>query len=160
VGRFGRPHGIKGLITVHAFTEPRDNILQYPDWHMLIKGSAQSLKINHIESNNKHILASVSGYDTRETVALLTNVDIVVDKKHLPALADDEFYWHELIGMQVTNKAGVDLGLVTEILETGTNDVLVVEGVKKHLIPYLPDRHVISIDKIQSRILVDWDEDF
>jgi len=160
VGRFGRAHGIKGLIVVHAFTDPRDNILNYPDWHGLIKGIAQPLKINHIESNNKHILVSVDGYDTRETVALLTNIDIVVDKKHLPALPEDEFYWHELVGMSVINKDGINLGLVTDILATGANDVLAVVGTKKYLIPYLRDRYVMSIDKTQSQIVVDWDEDF
>ncbi|WED42526.1 ribosome maturation factor RimM [Legionella cardiaca] len=160
IGRFGRPHGIKGFVTVHSFTEPRDNILRYTDWHAYINKQWQPLKLLHVEMNEKSILAQVEGYNEREQVAALTNVDIAVSREQLPILAEGEYYWHDLIGMQVVNQQGVLLGEVVEIMPTGANDVLVIEGEKRHLVPYLPGQFVADINSSQRIITVDWDADF
>lgn len=160
VGRFGRPHGIKGLITIHSFTEPHDNILRYTDWHAFIANQWKPLKILHIEVTNKSILAQIEGYSEREQVAFLTNVEIAISRSQLPSLVEGEYYWHELVGMQVINQQGQSFGKVTEIMPTGANDVLVVDGEKRHLIPYLPGQFVIEVDKSQNLIRVDWDLEF
>lgn len=160
VGRFGRPHGIKGLVTVISFTEPKDNLLQYARWHAKIKNQWQPINLLQLETNNKHILARVEGYDERESAALLTNIDIAIDKAQFPALKPGEYYWHELEGMQVFTKQGDLLGTVTEILPTGANDVLVVVGERRHLIPYLLDKVILDINNSRREITVDWDMDF
>lgn len=160
VGRFGRPHGIKGLITVVSFTEPRDNILRYPVWYAYINYQWQPLKLLRLEMNNKFILAHVDGYLERDEAAHLTNVDIAIKREQLPALEQGEYYWHQLVGMQVVNQNGDMLGTVTEIMPTGSNDVLVVVGEKRHLIPYLPGKCVIEVNDSQRVITVDWDADF
>lgn len=160
IGRFGRAHGIKGLITVHSFTDPRDNILRYTDWHAYIDHQWKLLKILHLEVRDKAILAHIEGYHEREQVARLTNAEIAVSQDQLPALQPGEYYWHELIGMQVINQQGQLLGQLIEMLPTGANDVLVVQGEKKHLIPYLPGRFVIDVNVSQRLITVDWDVDF
>jgi len=160
VGRFGRPHGIKGFITVHSFTEPRDNILQYTNWHAVLKQQRQPLDLLQIETNDKGILVQVAGYPEREQVANLTNLDIAVSAVQLPSLQPGDYYWHELIGMEVISAQGSTLGKVIEILSTGSNDVLVIEGIKRHLIPYLPGRFVLEVNKEQKLIKVDWDMDF
>lgn len=161
VGRFGRAHGIKGFITVYSFTEPRDNILRYTDWHARIANQWQPLKIVHLEINNKLILAQIEGYREREQVAGLTNVEIAVSRTQLPALEPGEYYWHELVGMQVINQQGQSFGKVIEILPTGANDVLVVQGEeKRHLIPYLLGQYVIEVNPSERLIKVDWELDF
>ena len=85
----------------------------------------------------------------------------------LPDLAEDEFYWRELIGLSVTNESGYSMGQVTDILETGSNDVLVVKakpndafGKNERLIPFLTDQVVKAIDKEAKVITVDWDPGF
>lgn len=160
VGRFGRPHGVKGFITVHSFTEPRENILKYPKWRAKINNQWQHLEIAHAEVNHKAILAKVDGYQDRESVSRLTNVEIAVSTDTLPDLDDGEYYWFELIGMKVMNQQGVSFGSVREILSTGAHDVLVVHGEHKHLIPYVYDKFIISINKQEGMITVDWDENF
>lgn len=160
IGRFGKVHGIKGLITVISFAEPRDNILNYTHWHARINHQWQPLDITHVDVTNKHILVQIKGFSEREQVASLTNIDIGIRKEQLPDLATGEYYWHQLCGMQVVNQQGDTLGTVLEILPTGANDVLVVEGDKRHLIPYLPGRYVISVDPGKGQIVVDWDPDF
>lgn len=160
VGRFGRAHGIRGFVTVHSFTEPRDNILRYTDWHAYISQQWQPLNILHIEVNDKFILAQVEGYSEREQVANLTNIDIAISRVQLPSLKPGEYYWHELVGMDVVNLQGVSFGKVKEIMPTGANDVLVVEGTKRYLIPYLPGKFIADINPSQHLIRVDWDADF
>lgn len=160
IGRFGRAHGIKGYITVHSFTEPRDNILRYTDWHAYIDNQWRPFKVLHLEIHDKVILAQVEGYREREQVARLTNVEIAVSRTQLPALEPGEYYWHELIGMEVINHQGQVLGNVIEMLPTGANDVLVVQGEKRHLIPYLPGQFVIDVNASRRLITVDWDMDF
>ncbi len=160
VGRFGRPHGIKGLITIISFTEPRDNILRYSEWYANIHQQWQPLKLLHLEMNNKFILAEVDGYIEREEVARLTNVDIAIKREQLPELQQGEYYWHQLVGMQVVTPIGVVFGTVTEIIPTGSNDVLVVVGEKRHLIPYLMGRCILEINDSQRVITADWDVDF
>lgn len=157
VGRFGKPHGIKGFVTVHSFTHPRENILEYADWHAVIKGNYQPIKLSHVESTHKSIIAQVIGYPDRDMVAQLTNIEIAVDAAQFATLNDGEYYWHELIGMQVINQRDENVGAVKELLSTGSNDVLVVEGEKRTLIPWLLDQFVISVDTDKRVIRVDWD---
>ncbi len=160
VGCFGRTHGIKGLITVHSFTEPRDNILRYSDWHIMVVDQWQPIKLLHIETQNKGILARLEGYDSREQVSALTNKKIAINREQFPLLSPGEYYWHELIGMEVVNLQGLHFGRVSDIMATGANDVLVVEGERQRLIPYLPEQFISEINTQQRLITVDWDADF
>lgn len=160
IGRFGRPHGIKGYITVVSFTEPRENILNYRHWHVGFNDQWQPLNVLETKVNNKFILALVEGYTEREQVARLTNIEIAVKREQLPKLKPDEYYWNQLIGMNVVNQQAEALGVVTEIMPTGSNDVLIVEGERRHLIPFLLDEVIINIDPELHLISVDWDSDF
>jgi 16S rRNA processing protein RimM len=160
VGRFGKVHGIKGLISVISFTEPRENILGYAQWHIKKNGQWQPVKRLTDEVTQKHILAQVEGYDIREDVASLTNFEIAVRRETLPTLALNEYYWHELVGMTVVHVNGGLFGQVHEIMATGSNDVFIVQGERRYLIPYLIDDVVVDIDKEKRQITVNWDLDF
>ncbi|KTD62526.1 16S rRNA-processing protein RimM [Legionella spiritensis] len=160
IGRFGRTHGVKGFITIHSFTVPRDNILSYTQWHALIDKRWQPINALRVNSTDKHILALIEGFADRDQAARLTNVDIAVSRDQLPELEPGDYYWHELTGMTVVNRQGFQFGIVSDIMPTGSNDVLVVEGDKRYLIPYLPGRFVIQVDKEGRRITVDWDTEF
>ena len=160
MGRFGRPHGIKGFVTVISFTDPRDNLLNYTHWHAWISHQWQPIQLLQLDVTHKHLLALVEGYETRETVARLTKVYIAIVRSAMPQLPPGDYYWHQLIGMSVMNLQHNELGTVTDLLSTGAHDVLVVEGEKRHLIPYLPGRHVVSVNDPERLITVDWDADF
>ncbi|MFC3908673.1 ribosome maturation factor RimM [Legionella dresdenensis] len=160
IGRFGKVHGIKGFVTVHSFTEPRDNILRYSEWYAFINKQWQVLNLQRVDVTDKHILALIEGFDEREEATKLTNVEIAVPREHLPELEPGEYYWHQLIGLRVCNLQNEELGEVVDMLATGSNDVLVVEGKKRHLIPYLPDQVVTNVDIDNRLITVDWDADF
>lgn len=160
IGHFGRPYGIKGFVTVHSSTDPRDNILSYTDWHVFLNNTWQPVKLLAVESHHKAIVALVEGYPEREIAAQLTGAQIAVHKEQLAQLKPGEYYWHQLIGMNVIGQQGEAFGKVVDVLATGSNDVLVVEGEKRHLIPYLPGQFVLDVNLSQQVITVDWDMDF
>ena len=112
------------------------------------------------EITHKHILTRIEGYAEREDVAGLTNLDIAVRREELPDLDPGEHYWHQLIGMTVMTRDGSVFGTVREIMATGSNDVLVVVGERRYLIPYLPDVVILDVDTLKYQITVDWDLDF
>jgi 16S rRNA processing protein RimM len=156
VGRFGRVHGVRGDIHVISFTEPSTNILDYSPWLIEKAGQWQPIAIASTRLHNQDIIAHIKNCDDRELAKRYTNIDIAVPIEALPKLAEQEYYWSELIGLRVIDKDGKDLGEVTEILETGANDVLVVKGETEHLIPYTKDV-VLNIDINANQIKVDWE---
>ena len=160
VGRFGRPHGLKGYISVYSSTEPSGNILSYPDWYVFINGHWTLLKRLSVEEHTRFIVALIDGYSKREQVAQLTNLDIAIQSSQLPELESGEFYWRQLIGMTVMNTKGLLLGSVTEIIATGSNDVLVVTGESRYLIPYRYGVVVLDISEDKRHITVDWDSEY
>jgi 16S rRNA processing protein RimM len=91
----------------------------------------------------------------------LVSSEIAIDRGQLPVAKEGEFYWHDLINMQVINQQDEMLGVVTELLETGANDVLVVEADKqRYLIPYVRDVYIKDVDIELGVIRVDWQSDY
>lgn len=160
LGKLGRPHGLKGLIRVISFTEPEVSILEYKPWFIHYKHEWTPLELETFQIQNQLILIKIVDCAEREELAKMTNCHIGVKSNHLPQLPQGDYYWHEIIEMSVLNKDGKLLGTVSEILPTGANDVLVINGEKRHLIPYVMGIHIVSVDALQRQIIVDWDENF
>lgn len=160
MGRFCRPHGIKGFVRVLSFTDPRETILDYPRWFVKVNSTWEPIKRLDVEVNHHHVLVRVEHYATRELASHLTNMDIAVLSDECPKLDTGEYYWHDLMGMQVVHVDGVEMGIVDDMMATGSNDVMVVTGEKRRLIPYLPNDVVRHVDLVARKIIVDWDLDF
>lgn len=160
IGRFGRPHGVHGLLSVHSFTDPQTAIIDYLPWTVKTAKQRLNLGIKPVRVNDRLILVSIEGISDRDQASLYTNTEIEIPRSILPAPGEGEYYWHDLVGMRVINRDKEELGVVTEVIATGSNDVLVVEGEKRHLIPWLPDLFVDSTDRGENLIVVDWDKDF
>lgn len=159
VGQFGRPHGIKGYITVHSFTEPAENILTYAPWYISVSGQWQPLPLLDVIEHHKAIIALIDGYADRTLVDALKHVKIAVKSDQFPTLPAGEFYWSQLVGMQVIDQHEKLLGKITEILPTGSSDVLVIMGEKRYLIPYRPDEYILSVDTQANIMKVNWEDD-
>ncbi|KAA1461413.1 ribosome maturation factor RimM, partial [Enterobacter hormaechei] len=87
--------------------------------------------------------------------------------EQLPELDTGDYYWKDLIGCQVISTAGYNLGTVNDMMETGSNDVMVVKanlkdafGVKERLIPFLDGQVIKKVDLATKTIEVDWDPGF
>ena len=109
----------------------------------------------------------VGHIDDRDEAQALVGSEILTSEKSLPDLPEGEFYWRDLIGMNVVTNKGYDLGIVTDMMETGANDVLVVKAnlndgfsKKERLIPYLLEQVIESVSRENNQICVDWDPGF
>lgn len=161
VGRLGRPHGIAGWCHVHSWTRPADNLGHFPAWRVGRDGrwEAEPLVPCRFEPHGKGFIACFDGVSGREAVQRLVGMDVAVPRSALPPPEPDEFYWIDLIGLEVY--AGERcLGRVERLFETGSNDVMVVQGDRERLIPFVLDRFVRRVDLVSGTIDVDWDPEF
>jgi len=166
VGRVTTVYGVRGWVKVYSYTEPMDNILQFPKWWLRGPKGWEALEIDAGKRHGKGLIVHVNGIDDRDLAARLCQRDIAVARDLLPELGQGEYYWHQLEGLRVISRfAGEehDFGTVARMMETGANDVLVVRGgvdKRERLIPYLPDQFIADIDLEAGVITVDWDPAF
>jgi len=161
IGKIVGVYGIKGWLKILSFTRPRENVFNYGPW--LVKQNEEWLEIQLLEGKpqGKGLVASLEGITDRNEAMALVSSEIAIDRDQLPVAKEGEFYWHDLINMQVINQQNEMLGVVTELLETGANDVLVVEADKqRYLIPYVRDVYIKDVDTEQGVIQVDWQSDY
>lgn len=161
VGKIVGLFGVKGWLKIHSFTEPRENILHYSPW--LLRKDTQLKQITVVDGSlhGKGIIACLTGVEDRDAAAGLQGYEILIAADLLPKTAPGEYYWRDLIGLQVETEQGVVLGVVDYLLETGANDVLIVkQNERERLIPFLQGQFVKSIDLQTGKILVDWDPEF
>lgn len=160
VGKVGAPYGVKGWLKIHSFTEPPQKILQYPDWQLLLQGRWQLITIAQSQLQGDRIVVRFADVIDRDVAARYTHASIAVPKQQLAALPKGQFYWHDLLGLNVFNKANVYFGQIDHILETGANDVLVVKGERQRLIPWVLSQVILQVDLVNKKLLVDWDAEF
>jgi 16S rRNA processing protein RimM len=161
VGRIAGVYGVKGWVRIESWTEPRTRIFRYQPW-WLRAGSGET-KIDGAEGREqgKGLVACLPGIDDREQAASLIGCDIEVPRSALPAPRAGEVYWADLEGCEVVTVDGVALGRISHLVETGANDVLVVrDGARERLIPYVRDEYVTEVDLDAGRVTVDWDPEF
>jgi len=159
VGKINGFFGVQGWIKIFSYTEPRKNILKYQPWYFIDDGTYKAIEMTTGRKQSKTIVAHLKGIDNKDQAVQLIGKSLYIDKDQLPQLDDNEHYWHELVGFRVINKDGIDLGVVDYLVDTGSNNVLVIKGNKEHWIPYI-EPYLVSIDKKNRVINVDWDENF
>jgi len=146
-------------VKIFSHTHPRKNILTYQPWHIQIGGQWQTLDILKGREQGKTIVAQLKDVNNREQAQPMIGIDLYIEKSQLPELSEGEHYWEDLIGLEVVNQKGIALGKVSNLVDTGANNVLVVNGEKEYWVPYI-EPFLISVDMGKQQILVDWDEDF
>ena len=151
-------HGIKGCVKIHSWTRPREAILEYQPW--LLGDDRAPVTIREGRIQGKTLVVSLPGVEDRETARSWIEREIAVFRDQLPEPPDDEYYWSDLVGLAVSTGRGVALGKVSGLLETGANDVLVVQGERERLIPFVLEQYITRVDLEAGRIEVDWDPDF
>ncbi|HEX7030409.1 MAG TPA: ribosome maturation factor RimM [Gammaproteobacteria bacterium] len=160
LGRVSGLFGVRGWVKVFSGTEPREGILDYSPWQLRVRGEWRSVKVEAGKRHGRNVVAKLAGVDDRDAAAALLDAEIAVSRGQLPKAAGDEIYWTDLEGLAVRTEAGVELGTVDHLLETGANDVLVVKGERERLIPFIRDQVVKQVDLDQGVLIVDWDPEF
>ncbi|MDD1628545.1 MAG: ribosome maturation factor RimM [Methylococcaceae bacterium] len=160
VGKISGVFGVKGWVKVFSFTDPRENILTYSPWLLKKGDETKTVEVIDGQLQGKTIVAQLAGVNDRDHAASLMGWDVFITQDQLPAAAKDEYYWSDLVGLKVETIDGVQLGVVDSLLETGANDVIVVQGERERAIPFLQGQTIIDIDLNEGRIVVDWDPEF
>jgi 16S rRNA processing protein RimM len=160
VGRIAGPFGVKGWLRVVSYTEQPDKLLDYAPWYLRRGNAWLPITITGSKHHSKGLLVRLPGCEDRDQAAELAGTDIGIYRRQLPAAAEDEYYWNDLVGLPVVTLDGVPLGTVDHLMETGANDVLVVRGERERLIPFIRGSVIAGIDLKGRVIRVDWDPDF
>lgn len=163
MGRVVAPYGIKGWIKIQPFTQQQQDLLDYPLWQLGREDAWQGWSVENAKVHGATVVAKLQGVIDREQAAALQGMRIAVSRDDFPEPAADEIYWADLIGLKVVTVAGVTLGTVSRVFETGANDVLVVEGDveggSERLLPFI-EPVIRQIDAAGGTITVDWGVDY
>lgn len=154
-------YGIKGWVKVYSSTDPIENILKYKTWRLKQKNQEVVVKLADGRRHGKGIVAKFEGYDDRNRAETLIKAEINVLADELPELPEGEYYWRDLIGLDVINMEGKSYGRIDHMMPTVANDVMVVKDDDvERLIPFVQGVYVIKIDLDANIAQVDWPEDF
>jgi 16S rRNA processing protein RimM len=161
LGRISGAHGIKGWVKVHSETSPRENIVHYSPWVLVRGGRREERDVDAGRLQGKAVVAKLAGCDDRDAAEALAGAEIAIPRAQLPPTsAPGEFYWADLVGLEVRTLEGALLGRIVQLFETGANDVIVVQGERERLIPYIWQQVVRDVDLEAGVMLVDWDPAF
>ncbi|MEH0831248.1 ribosome maturation factor RimM [Anaplasma bovis] len=138
VGVICSPHGIKGLVKVKTFT---DNPIDISSYGTLIDGT-RSFDLSVVSVlNNTTVIAKIAGISTRSEAETLRNIKLYISSSQLPKPLENEFYVHDIIGMDVVFTNGEPYGTVCEVFNFGSCDVIeiLLPNAKKVLLPFTID---------------------
>jgi 16S rRNA processing protein RimM len=152
-GKVRRPHGVHGEVLVELYTDFPER-LRAPKT-VYLGEKHEPVTINSDRPHKEGLLLGFDGFDTPEAVGRFRNQTLYVASSDSPPLSEGEYYFHELLGMSVLDENGLLLGSLTEIIETGANDVFVVTTPPgtELLLPAIPDV-VLAVDLEKRKMIV------
>lgn len=179
LGRIGEPYGLKGLVNILPSSDQPDVLLKVRQWWLSrIVPSAdgvakkvgkpspsdltyESFRVLSAKAHADRLVAHLEGIEDRDLAAQFKGCRVYVSRSRFPALPEGEFYWVDLQGCAVRSLQGVDLGVVSQVIDHGAHPILVVQKPEapEVLIPFVAA--YVSDVRVQERlILVDWQEDY
>ena len=179
VGRIGDAWGLKGWFKVQSYASPPEAILSARRWHLRPSSRAPStlhlpsvLEIREVREHGDGIVAIAEGIADRSGAEALRGARIYIGRASFAQAGVDEFYWADLVGLEVANRDGIVLGEVIGLIDTGPHSVLriapprpaqdaggPVAAADERLIPFV-SAYVDTVDLAGRRIVVDWGLDF
>jgi len=166
LGRIVAPYGIKGWLRIHTFADDPDQWCALPQWWLGAKAEGDAWKpyrLLEVDDRGKGIVVRLEGVEDRTAAEALDGYYIAAPREAMPPTGEDEFYWADLIGLEVVNETGEPLGRVASLIEATANDVLVVreegEQGRERLLPFVA-QVVKQVDIAEGRISVAWEKDW
>jgi 16S rRNA processing protein RimM len=155
VGKIIGTHGIKGQMKLHSYSGNADSLntartvtLKLPD------GTLHEHTISCFKANSGKFIIGLQGVDDINLVQSLLGTEVFLKRGQLPCLDEDEYYWSDLIGLQVFTDDGTLLGKIADIFETGSSDIYVVQdGEREYLIPAIANV-IKSVDPAGGKIVI------
>ncbi len=158
VGKVVRTHGIRGALKVFPYGETLGE-MEAGERLFSIEGSGQrQLTLASLNPQKRVLIVEFEEIGGMDQAQALTGKDLFIDKDRLPRLPSGEYYHFQLIGLSVETTEGKPLGTLSTVLETGGNDVYVVEmGGKELLIPAI-EEVIGEVDLLNGKLIVDLPE--
>jgi 16S rRNA processing protein RimM len=153
--------GIKGGFKLQPHASDPQALFSCKRWWLRdSRGAQRLLKIVQAREQGDSIVASAQEIPDRNAAEALRGARVFVARASFPSAGDDEYYWVDLIGLDVRNREGQALGQVADLIDTGAHSVLrVVQGETERLIPFVA-AYVDEVDLAARRIVVDWGMDY
>jgi len=153
VGKLRKPHGLRGEILMEVITDFPERIC--PGVMVFVGEEHRLLKIRSCREHGKLLLVAFEGFDDREAVGVWRNHLIYVNASDRPPLPEGDYYQHQIIGLHVVTDEGMALGELSQVLETGANDVYLIrsQSGSEVLLPAIDDV-ILSVDLERKEILV------
>ncbi len=157
VGRVVKPHGLKGEVKIIPFSGDPFNFSLFTDLLLVAPDNQDEAlyRVSHSRVQKKTAIVALDEIQNRNESELLAGYEVWARIDELPDLAEDEYYWHDLKGMQVALENGRQLGVVTNLLAGGAHDILVITGKgREYMIPAV-NEFIIKIDYEAGKVVVD-----
>lgn len=165
LGRIVAPYGVQGWVKIHPFGDDPDSWRKMPTWWLAPSDEVASqdwkpFSLSNCKVHGKSLVASFQEVPDRTAAETMGGWFIAVPREALPKPAADEFYWGDLVGLEVINAAGLRLGVVDSLISTGAHDVLKVrDGEAERLIPFV-GAYIGEVDLAAGRMTVEWEADW
>lgn len=154
IGRILRPHGVHGALKLLPLTDDVRRFYALSDAYLEQGSSYLPIKASNISVQPDAVFLQLSCCTTREEAEHLRNCFVCVDRAHAVKLPKGRYFVQDLIGCAVFDSDGNAYGELTDVLETGANDVYVIQSVKTLMIPALK-KLLLEVDIQEKRILLD-----
>ena len=155
IGKIQATQGIRGQLRVIPFAGDASSISELESVMVKAPGGAlERFPVVSAKAHGKRVILTLKPFDNINQVLHLVGREIYADRGSLPELPSDEYYWSDLLGLQVATEDGEALGELVDIIETGSNDVYVVrQDGREVLIPALEDV-VLAVDLAANSMTV------
>ena len=152
--------GVRGYVKIYSYTREPEGIARYPVWILHSPEGEISVNVIECRRQGRSLVAQLEGIEDRDQAGKIVGNRVSIRTSDLSGLSQGEYYWRQLIGLEVVNVEGHPLGRVDHLLETGANDVLVIaDDSLQRLIPYVPEV-INDVDLDAGVLTVDWQADW
>lgn len=160
MGYIAGAHGIRGGLRVSTDTEFGDSLLEYDAWWIGRDNDWRCYALQEGAVHGKGLIVQLEGVSDRTMAEAMRGATVAIPRSAFAEADEDEFYWADLVGLQVINRQGECLGQVARLLASGAHDILVVAAADQEcLVPFV-EAYVDSVDIGAGEIRVDWQRDW
>jgi 16S rRNA processing protein RimM len=160
MGRVLAPYGVKGWIKVAPFTATPAALTSFARWWVGGPDGWEETEVAEAVRHGANVVARLAGCGDRDQAAKLRGREVALRRESLPQAQKDEYYWADLVGLEVVNAESASLGKVTALFSNGAHDVMRIgAGKGERLVPFVP-AVVRKVDLVAGRIEVDWGSDW
>ena len=148
--------GLNGWLKIYSYSESKKKFSNYKHFFVIKNETYVRLDVEDSQVT-KSIKIKFKNFSLREHSDEYIGKNLYIDREQLVELDDNQYYWNDLIGLDVYLEEGEQIGVIKDIIETGSNDVLVIKGSKGEeiLIPYVFGESIKKVILNEKKIIID-----